>query len=455
MADPADIDRPASDGDDVSARPIRSLWDVMRHESGSASEAAQNDAASQEPDDSTSRGLEGLANAVGAGGRGGLLSDEAAGDIEFAEASPATEFDPEAGIVEETESETLASAGEVAGEDSDGASLDASSDDGLGSRIAETRDVIPDLSLPLSVGQSAVHRGGGTRKPRDVAVMALVLGIAAAGLSLLSLLPQTALRVFPAIAGLAALVNGWLALAKRRAGSFDRQVLFAATGLSLGLVGLFAGPLWLNEAGDRWRHEQASRIVTDNLQQIGAALDVFHGEHQRFPAGGSFVDSVDGFPIGMHGWITDLLPYLGYEELSSQIDRRRAWSDPVNGPAMQTRIELLLTPGTPYGLTATGHAPTHFAGVGGRNMQVTRDDVIDGLSQTMVAGEIAQSIPAWGEPDNWRSMGAGLNQSPQGFGNATDTGAHFLMADGSVRFLPNRTSLRTLQRWSTRNGSER
>jgi hypothetical protein len=171
----------------------------------------------------------------------------------------------------------------------------------------------------------------------------------------------------------------------------------------------------------------------------------------------------------MHGWMTDLLPHLGYEQLSAQIDRGRPWSDPANGPAMQTRVEPFLTPDTPYEPTATGHAPTHFAGVGGRvetdfgtgdlgifgrNSQVTRDDVIDGLSQTMVAGEIAQSIPAWGEPDNWRSIGQGLNQSPHGFGNAADTGAHFLMADGSVRFLSNRTSLRTLQRLATRNGSE-
>ena len=41
-----------------------------------------------------------------------------------------------------------------------------------------------------------------------------------------------------------------------------------------------------------------------------------------------------------------------------------------------------------------------------------------------------------------------------GFGNAGGTGAHFLMADGSVKFFPNSTSRDVLIRLSTRNGDD-
>ncbi len=390
-------------------------------------------------------------------------------EIEFAEATSDTGWDGTSDLGGDVAREPADSMDEVVGHDSVLESPDEESVDEAETCESEILGEYPGLSVLPATELPAFPSAGSDRKRREPATLALVFGIAAAALLLLCLLPLTALRIIPGIAGLAALTYGCLALAKRRSGSSGWQVLFAGTGLSLGLVGLFAGPLWLNEAGERWRRKQTSRVVTANLQQIWAALDSFHSEHQRFPAGGSFADYADGLPIGMHGWMTDLLPHLGYEQLSAQIDRRRPWSDPANAPAMQTRVEIFLTPGTPYEPTPTDHAPTHFAGVGGRvetdfgtgdlgifgrNSQLTRDDVIDGLSQTMIAGEVAQSIPAWGEPDNWRSIGAGLNKSPQGFGNGDDTGAHFLMADGSVRFLPNRMSLQTLQQLSTRNGSE-
>ena len=453
MADPEDNDRPASDDEEPSARPTHSLWDVMRHEGDGESKPAPED----------------VADVLDGGELSDPLLDASDDEIEFAEATPEGEFDGTSDFADDSGSESADSTGEVVGEDCDLESSDVESGIEPKTDAFDALGGYPGLSVLPATKLIAFPTAGSNRTRREPATLALVFGIAAAALSLLCLLPLTALRIIPGIAGLASLTYGCLALAKRRSDSSGRHVLFAGAGLSLGLVGLFVGPLWLNEAGQRWRHEQTSRAVTANLQQIGAALDSFHSEHQRFPAGGSFADSADGLPIGMHGWMTDLLPHLGYEQLSAQIDRRRPWSDPANAPAMQTRVEPFLTPGTPYELTPTDHAPTHFAGVGGRvetdfgtgdlgifgrNSQVTRDDVIDGLSQTMVAGEIAQSIPAWGEPDNWRSIGAGLNTSPQGFGNADDTGTHFLMADGSVRFLSNRTSLQTLQQLSTRNGSE-
>ncbi|MBI1313550.1 DUF1559 domain-containing protein [bacterium] len=463
MAGSEDDEQRDSDTEKPSPVANRSLWDVMRADeaevSGESEPAEPGDTEKVPNEAPRPRGLwsvieHGTDAATEANLSEANLSEDAAAGLE---ADENVEF----ATADESDADSIDSDGECGEFDS------ASETDDDSTEAMAAPDAGP-LPFVTQEERSGRDRSDHRRVPSH-GNTALLLGSVSVVTSLLCLLSLAALRILPTLIGVAALIYGCLGLAAQRRSSTKSNV-GATLGLGLGLLGIFAGPLWLNEFGDRWRHEQTSRVVTAHLQSIGSALDAFYNEHQRFPAGGSFVDSSDGFPVGMHGWMTDLLPHLGYQELATQIDHRRPWSDPVNADPMSTRVEPFLTPGTPYALTATGHAPAHFAGVGGRvetefgtgdlgifgrNSQVTHDDVIDGLSQTMAAGEIAQTIPAWGEPDNWRSIGPGLNQSPQGFGNASDTGAHFLMADGSVRFLSNRTSLHTLQQLSTRNGSER
>ncbi|MHC4879119.1 MAG: DUF1559 family PulG-like putative transporter [Planctomycetota bacterium] len=484
MSEPADNDQPDSEAEGSPAAPGHSLWDVMRHD--------DEESTADAPPDSGENVSESADDAARPRGLWSVIEhgDEVDSDGEKASDPPAPESsEPEPSDEDDIEFTTA----DQTDDDADHADFDDNSQevsDAQESELAESlspdaedeladsenesieNDVSkasPDFPLAVQLDVPAT-RTARTRSGPAHASLSLILGALAAAMSALCLLPVAAMWMLPTVIGAAALLYGCLAVSGGRRQNSDRQTLSVSVGVLCGLIGIFAGPLWLNEAGDRWRHERTSRAVTDNLQSIGTALNAFHKQQGRFPAGGQFLDSADGLPIGMHGWMTDLLPHLGHEELSTQIDRRRPWSDPANAPALTTRVDAYLTPGTPYALTPTGHAPTHFAGVGGRvetdfgtgdlgifarNSQVTRDDVIDDLSQTMVAGEIAQSIPAWGEPDNWRSIGPGLNQSPHGFGNAAATGAHFLMADGSVRFLSNRTSPRVLQRLSTRNGSER
>lgn len=490
MTEPADNDQPNSEAEGSSAAPGHSLWNVMRHDAEEvpadvpdASEQSETESAEQsETDAGDSARPKGLWSVIEHGDDVEADSDDEKGvepsdadssesastdedDVEFETAAELDEgsdadFDDES--LEFSEAQDSESA-ESHLPDAEGDSADSVDEP----REGDVAEDSPDLPLVVQLDVPEPKKVNVRSGPAH-ASLSLILGPMAAAFSVLCLLPVAAIWLLPTVVGAAALLYGCLAVSGGRRNS-DRRTIPALVGMLCGLFGIFAGPLWLNEAGDRWRHEETSRAVTENLQNIGSALGTFHNEQGRFPPGGTFLDSVGGLPVGMHGWMTDLLPHLGHEQLAAQIDRRRPWSDPANGPALQTRVDAYLTPGTPYELTSTGHAPTHFSGVGGRvetdfgtgdlgifarNSQVTRDDVIDGLSQTMVAGEIAQSIPAWGEPDNWRSIGPGLNQSPNGFGNAVDTGAHFLMADGSVRFLSNRTSLQTLQRLSTRNGSE-
>jgi hypothetical protein len=300
------------------------------------------------------------------------------------------------------------------------------------------------------------------------AALSLGFGVAAFLFAGLNLLPDFWAKVPSTLAGLAALVWGYQSLNEsKRSQDGAKLKLMAGGGLACGLVGMFAGPLALNAIGDGWREESLRGAISNNLNSIGEGVEVFYEHHGAFPRATYVVDgNVD---VPMHSWMSALLPHMGYDKLALEIERKKAYDDPANFGAMSTIVPTFLVPNVDHQPTLRGLATAHFAGVGGetltdagrvdvgvfsRGMTITRDVLTDGASQTMLAGEITRALPAWGEPGNWRTIGRGLNRQVSGFGNAAGTGAHFLMADGSVKFFPNSTSRDVLVRLSTRNGGD-
>jgi len=298
---------------------------------------------------------------------------------------------------------------------------------------------------------------------------ALAAGIAATLLAGLTILPWFWVKFPSTVTGVAALVFGYQSLGERRRARERKLPSMAIAGMLFGLAGMFAGPAMLNDLGQDMRERASAEAVQANLVDIGEALNRYHAEHGRYPAGGEWDDDGTGFETGLHGWMTALLPYLDQSEIVSAIDRTKPWNDPVNFPAMSRPVPVFLVPDVEHVPNGQGYATTHYSGVGGeiltddgrvrlgvfgRDSHVTRFDIIDGLAQTMIAGEINRAFPAWGNPGNWRQTGRGLNQEVAGFGNADGTGAHFLMADGSVRFFLNRTSPEVLDRLSTRDAGD-
>jgi hypothetical protein len=282
------------------------------------------------------------------------------------------------------------------------------------------------------------------------------------------------------VAGGAALVLGLSAAndlrrlrRRQRAARGTAQVtgiLSAWLGVGLGTAGILLGPLLFAGAGRDLRQAFGRRGAKTNLEAIGRGLNAYHTQHDRFPPGGAFQSDNAGNERPMHGWMTFLLPYIGEETLYRSIDLERPYSDAANFPALSRDVPLYFTPGADRSKVGSGLGAAHFAGVGGeviepktgllhfgvfeRNSQVRRDDVTDGLSHTVIAGEIAHRFPPWGDPSNWRPLTGGLNADPRGFGNVDGSGAMFLHADGSVRFYSNQTSPRTLQQLGTRDGGE-
>jgi len=168
--------------------------------------------------------------------------------------------------------------------------------------------------------------------------------------------------------------------------------------------------------------------------------------------------------------LADLGRHLDAQDVYHDIRREDPWNASSNKPPLTQSVRAFLAGGVETTHNSQGYGVSHFAGLGGRekvnsgrmanvgiferNSQVTDNDIRDGKSQTLIAGEIPENYRPWGEPGNWRTVGDGLNRSSTSFGNAKGTGAMFLKADGSVQFLSNQVSADVLKRLSTRDGED-
>jgi len=299
--------------------------------------------------------------------------------------------------------------------------------------------------------------------------VALAAGVASVLASALTLLPHAAAGVPATLLGFVALIAGALVLTGAGRSEVSRgQRVTTILGMALGTAGVFLGPLLLAGIGRSWRDTSVT-VTTEHLALIGQGLDQYYGQTQKYPIGGTFGRDDTGVIRGQHGWMTSLLPFVGETELYHRIDLSVPYDAESNRPAMGTSVPAYQAVGADRGRVGNGFAVSHFSGVGGeiddgtglahlgifeRDAAVTREEVTDGLSNTLIVGELAAFFPPWGDPENWRQVGRGLNRELNGFGSVNGRGATFLLGDGSVRYFPNKTDPRVLQSMSTRNGTD-
>ena len=114
----------------------------------------------------------------------------------------------------------------------------------------------------------------------------------------------------------------------------------------------------------------------------------------------------------MHGWMTSLLPYMGYDQFHRSINLSLPFDDAANAGAMRTQVPEFLVAGIEQTTSIKKYAAAHFAGVGGeekdangdtvhfgvfdKNSTVFQQDVSDGLSNTFMAGQIARQLSGLG-----------------------------------------------------------
>jgi prepilin-type N-terminal cleavage/methylation domain-containing protein/prepilin-type processing-associated H-X9-DG protein len=243
------------------------------------------------------------------------------------------------------------------------------------------------------------------------------------------------------------------------------------------------------------REAGARMSCSNNMKQIGLALQNYHDANRSFPPGyfaaGPYSDGATDTAPGW-GWGALILPFMEQDNLARQLNL----SKPVqSSPAIQTVVKTYLCPSDIYpptafavpdafGNTIAMAAPSSYAAcVGGdesdtrgptgqgvfyRNSQTRLTDITDGTSQTIVVGErswsnsngiwagaIPGAVCKRGQLNPCPGSGAGsypagtLVQAHSHLNNAlTDTdgglddfssrhigGSNFVFADGHVAFI--------------------
>lgn len=214
--------------------------------------------------------------------------------------------------------------------------------------------------------------------------------------------------------------------------------------------------------------QQSARrsMLRSGMKQFGLGAFNFHDTERSFPAGGTM--NADGELL--HGWIMPLGPYIGF--YAKDIDYSIAWNKPPNDRVYRCQMELFLNPMQPGPFfDRDGFGLTHFAanvhmfpirpidpevkGHPRHTRGLSLSDMTDGATNTLLIGTAGRNHKAWGYPANVRDPGEGLNRTPTGFGGPPgQRSAHFVMADGSVREMNDKTDPRILKALATPNGGE-
>lgn len=256
----------------------------------------------------------------------------------------------------------------------------------------------------------------------------------------------------------------------------------------IAIVGLLAS--LVVPAVQRARESARRASCTNNLKQIGLALQNYHGSHNVFPSG--WVENDEAYPPAPRtanngfGWGAMILPDLGEQILHGQLNFNAGISGSngaarANERAIGSKLKIFRCPsdvgpdtwnnmhgggsvlcadqGTSNYLGSFG--PNHWEGDGRslpgdgvffRNSAIAFRELRDGDSVTLMAGERAwKKVPSgdppggdsyWGgTPDN---QGADVvsttiarinSDGHSGYGSLHSHGAMFLFCDGSVKFL--------------------
>jgi prepilin-type processing-associated H-X9-DG protein len=192
----------------------------------------------------------------------------------------------------------------------------------------------------------------------------------------------------------------------------------------------------------------------NNLRQIGFALQQYHDVYGSFPP--AYVADANGKP--MHSWRVLQLPYLENRMLYQQYDFNEPWDGPNNRRLAKYCITCFRCPHSTSPFAETNYvvvigSRTLWPGAAGGSFE----DVPGGTQQTVLVVETADSGIVWSEPRDLdaSTMNVTINSARgKGVSSLHLGGAHVVMADGSVRLLPDSMSWEALHALLTRNGGE-
>jgi hypothetical protein len=212
------------------------------------------------------------------------------------------------------------------------------------------------------------------------------------------------------------------------------------------------------------------------LGQLGFGAANFQDCYLSLPPGGT--KRADGEL--MHGWASYLMPFTSS---TADLDFSVPWNKPPNARYFQCNLPLFVNPSIPgpY-FDPDGFGYAHIAGnirvlpivqielepgqgnidsiaafkqLKDRGEVLTQSKITDGASNTILFGTVARNFKPWGHPANVRDPATGIGKSPDGFaGPPIWDGAMFVMCDGSVRFMSDKTDPRVMRQLATPAGGD-
>lgn len=201
----------------------------------------------------------------------------------------------------------------------------------------------------------------------------------------------------------------------------------------------------------------------NNLKQLGLALHNYHDAHKTFPP--AIVRDATGRP---HlSWRTLVLPFAEQAVAYDKYKFDEPWDSPHNKSLLPGNIEVFRCPSNKADLSKP---TTNYVAVIGPNTAWRSDgtvvsfkDFADGVSNTILLVETKEAAIHICEPRDLSldQMLLSIN-SPVGQGISSDhclkaesLGVHVLMADGTVRWLPNDIPPEVIYAMLTINGGEK
>ena len=178
---------------------------------------------------------------------------------------------------------------------------------------------------------------------------------------------------------------------------------------------------------------------SDNLKRIGLAMHNYHDTYKCFPA--AVLTDENDRP--MRSWRVAILPYLEEAVHYDMYDFNEPWDDPNNSLLLDVYIsayrcpdDSVLGPGMTSYLMIVGEGT-----VGGLpNGEVSFADIRDGTSNTIMAMEVGNAGVSWAEPRDItveEAVTFVTDPAASPFSHVHPEGVNVLLADGSIRCLPN------------------
>jgi len=159
------------------------------------------------------------------------------------------------------------------------------------------------------------------------------------------------------------------------------------------------------------REAARKTACTNNLKQLGLALQNYVCDHKVLPPGAVNASADNNYQTGKHSGFVFILPYLEESAIHDAYDLSQPWTSPNNQLVGQTPIDSLLCPSNKSEVPESGGvpgAPTDYAfskgplayfcsteldgrGAFDVNSKIRFGQITDGTSKTFAMGEAASN----------------------------------------------------------------